>query len=165
MIHKLQHGTKLPTTAIGPLPLLATAVNHQQMLCFSNTSSVFVLAALEVMLWAQPEQTIWAVYKSFDHASVCSFSCPFLSSFSHASAHLLIGSFVHSIVFSGWESKVVLLSDLPCFTLLQLQSCLHAALQLFAVPSICLPISDTGTAQGCTRRPQATSTRIDKHKD
>ena len=164
MIHKLQHCTKLPTTAIGPLPLLATAVNHQQMLRFSNTGSVFVLAALEIMLWAQPEHTIWAVYKSFDHASVCSLTCLFLSSFSYASAHLLVGLFVHSIVSSGWESKVVLLSDLPCFTLLQLQSCLHAALQLFAAPSICLFISGSGTAQDCTRRPQATSTRVDKHK-
>jgi len=42
MIHKLQHCTKPPTTATGPLPLLTTAVNHQQMLRFSSTGFVLV---------------------------------------------------------------------------------------------------------------------------
>ncbi len=113
MIHKLQHCTKLPTTAIVALPLLATAVNHQQMLRFSNTGSVLVFVSLEMILLAQPEQTIWAAHPSFDHSSVCSFACPFVSSCSHASIHSLVGLFVHSTVFSGWELKVVLLSDYP----------------------------------------------------
>ena len=61
MIHNLQHCTKAPTTAIGPSPLLTTVVHHQQMLRVWNTGSVFVCVKLEMILWAQPEEIIWAV--------------------------------------------------------------------------------------------------------
>ena len=102
MIHNLQHCTKAPTTAIGPSPLLITVVHHQQMLRVWNTGSVFVCVCvkLEMILWAQPEEIIWAVYTSFDHLCVFFQSCihcfgdPNINSFINASIY----SFMHPII-------------------------------------------------------------------
>ena len=121
MIYNLQHCIKAPTTAIGPSPLLATAVNHQQILGIWNTGSVFVCVTLEMILWAQSEQIIWAVYTCFDHPFSCALVCPFvliqscihffgdlsippsihlpsIHSLYHSSLHPFFGSFIHSFV-------------------------------------------------------------------
>ena len=121
MIYNLQHCIKAPTTAIGPSPLLATAVNHQQILGIWNTDSVFVCVTLEMILWAQSEQIIWAVYTCFDHPFSCALVCPFvliqscihffgdlsippsihlpsIHSLYHSSLHPFFGSFIHSFV-------------------------------------------------------------------